>query len=173
MSLNRLLRYLAGLLIATVLIYVICPLVGIAKSEFLPPSSVYDNASGKATGYITNAYSSVTNDPFNVGAKLYFVDYRFKAPDPADPTGKTKAIYTGTVRVTQAQRDAAQVGGTVDVKYETTYPWVNGITDQNIGVSCGPGSNVLSGWLIFVAADFFAAFLVMLVIERFTGREDI
>ena len=64
LSLNRLFRYIAGLLIAWGLIYFLVPFAGIAKSKFLPPSSVYANAQGKTIGYVTNVWDNVTNNPF-------------------------------------------------------------------------------------------------------------
>jgi len=180
LSLNRLFRYAAGLIIGWLLMYFLLPLVGFPKSKFLPPGSIYNNAEGKTNlGYISGKRDPQTDNPFRVGDKLHFIDYRFKAPDPADPTGKTKSVYLGTVPVSKETYDGATVGGTLDVKYEKTYPWINGITDKDpstdkeLGISCGPGSNILSGWIIFAVLSLFLAFGIMMIIERFTGREDI
>ena len=50
MSLNRVLRYLGGLVIATILLAIILPLAGIPSSKFLPPNVAYAKAAGSAWG---------------------------------------------------------------------------------------------------------------------------
>ena len=67
-----------------------------------------------------------------------------------------------------------QPGQLVHVKYETTYPDISGIDKPDLGLGCGPGSNILSGWLLFVLLDLILAYGIMaLVLERFGRQEDI
>ena len=83
MSVNRVLRYLAGLFIATLLLVLILPFVGIPQSKFLPPFMAYAKATGSAWGVITKKEISPTANPFKTGDHVYLLDYKFKAPVPA------------------------------------------------------------------------------------------
>jgi hypothetical protein len=177
MSLYRLLRYLAGTVIAGVLIWFIAPYAGIPHSHMVPPSWIYAKAAGQSNGAITKKYYLVTNNPFNVGAHMWFVDYQFQADPPNAPPHTPKQTYTGEVRVEQADYDKAHTEGAVNVKYEETYPWINGLMDQSslgtpLGQSIGEGSNILSGWLIWVAATLLLGYFVMLILEQFGPKED-
>ncbi len=185
MSVNRVLRYLGGLFIATVLLFLILPFVGVAQSKFLPPPLVYAKAAGSAWGVITKKEVSPTANPFKTGDHVYLLDYKFKAtpmaaraPIPSGP----KQVYNTQIKVDAAtwgdmdnpQKSGMQPGQLVHVKYETTYPEISGIDRPELGIGCGPGSNILSGWLLFVLLDLALAYGIMaLVLERFGRNEDI
>ncbi len=179
MSVNRVLRYLGGLIIASVLLFLILPFVGVAQSKFLPPPLVYAKADGRAVGRITGKSVSPTANPFKTGDHVYLVDYKFVAPTPqgGPPVkGSPKQAYTGTLRAPdEGAYNAAQIGAYIKpIKYEKTYPEINGIDTENGGRSVGAGSNILSGWLLFVLLDLILAYGIMaLVLERFGRAEDI
>ena len=185
MSLNRIFRYLGGLVIASILLAVILPLVGIPSSKFLPPNLAYSKATGEAWGVITSKEVQPTGNPFKVGDHVFLLDYKFKAPDPP-ARGQTqpgpKQFHTAQIRVDDAiwgdmdhpHKSGVQPGQLVHVKYETTYPDINGIDQPDLGRGCGPGSNILSGWLLFLLLDLVLGYaLMMLVLERFGTQENI
>lgn len=185
MSVNRVLRYLGGLFLATVLLFLILPLVGVAQSKFLPPPMVYAKATGSAWGVITRKEVAPTANPFKTGDHIYLLDYKFKAVTLAArslvPLGP-KQLYNTQIRVDEstwgdpdnAQKSGILPGQVVHVKYETTYPDINGVDKPDLGRSCGPGSNILSGWLLFVLLDLILAYAIMaLILERFGRQEDI
>ena len=195
MSVNRVLRYLGGLVIASLLLFPGLMLGGIAPAKFLPPPLVYAKATGRAYGVITQKEISATANPFKVGDHVYLLDYKFKAPEPpqrGELKPGPKQLHTAQIRVDDTvwgdqdnpQKSGIQPPVTITVKYETTYPDINGITGiagssgaivpVDLGRGCGPGSNILSGWLLFVLADLVLAYLVMMVVlERFGRQEDI
>ena len=71
-------------------------------------------------------------------------------------------------------KSGMQAGKIVHVKNETTYPDIKGIDKPALGLSCGPGSNILSGWLLFVLLDLALGYGFMaLILERFGRQEDI
>ncbi|MGI4790325.1 MAG: hypothetical protein ACRYFS_15920, partial [Janthinobacterium lividum] len=144
MSLNRVMRYLGGLVIASILLAVILPLAGIPSSKFLPPSVAYNNATGEAWGIVTKKEVQPTGNPFKVGDHIFLVDYKFKAPD-APARGQTqsgpKQIRTSQIRVDndvwgdfdQPLKGGIQPGQLVHVKYEKSYPDINGIDKPDLG----------------------------------------
>lgn len=202
MSVARFFRYLLGAVIAAILLAVVLPFVGIPSSHFLPPYIVWSKSQkepGSVTrGTITDKYYDVTENPFNVGGKQYFVDYQFRAKAPAT-TGTTVAgkwqIFKGTVKVDAGGYNAVSVnvdqttannakaktilpafpGQPVRVQYEITYPDVNGILAPEglSGRSIGAGSNTLSGWLIWLGAALVLGYFVMLLLERFSNTENL
>ena len=179
MSLNRVFRYLGGLIIATLILGFGLPLAGIAPSKFLPPPMVYNTAQGKAHGVIISKDVSPTANPFKVGDHIYLVKYAFRAPPPLGrgetKPGKTERYY-GEVRVPdETTYNALMPDDPISaIKYETTNPDINGIDAPNGGRSIGAGSNILSGWLIFLALDLALAFgIMMVVLERFGAKENI
>lgn len=195
MSVRRVVRYIFGVLIAGILLGIGLPFVGVPSSHFLPPPHVWDKAEGKARGVLTGKYYDITGNPFDVGAHLYFVNYQFMARAPlaagAMKAGKPQT-YTGTVRL----RDKAvyeSIGTPADVKagdapakqvvpvnripvrvrYEKTYPDISGIDEAWGGRSIGAGSNLLSGWLIWVFATLVLGWFMMVLLERFGAKENI
>ena len=185
MSLNRVFRYLGGLALATVLLFVILPVVGLPPSKFLPPSFAYAKATGSAWGIVTQKEVQPTSNPFKVGDHVFLLDYKFKAPDPA-ARGQTQPgasqIHTAQIRVDESvwgdfdhpHKSGVQPGQLVHVKYETTYPDINGIDKPDLGRGCGPGSNILSGWLLFLLLDLALGYLLMIIVmERFGTKENI
>ena len=185
MSLNRVFRYLGGLILATILLAVALPLVGIPSSKFLPPNLAYAKATGEAYGVILKKEVQPTGNPFKVGDHVFLLDYKFKAPDPP-LRGQTqpgpKEVHQAQIRVDDTVwgdtdnpgKSGIQPGQTVLVKYEKTYPDINGIDRPALGRGCGPGSNLLSGWLLFLLLDLVLAYILMMVVlERFGAKENI
>jgi len=179
MSVNRVLRFLGGLVIATILLVLILPLAGIAPAKFLPPAVVYNGAQGKAHGVVIGKDVSPTANPFKVGDHTYLVKYAFRAPPPL-ARGETKPgptqRYFGQVRVLdETTYDAIKNDQPIpSIKYEQTYPDINGIDLDGFGRSAGPGSNLLSGWLLFVLLDLALGYFFMaVVLERFGRSENI
>ena len=185
MSLARVLRFLAGFFIASVLLFFVLPIVGIPASKFLPPPLAYTKATGNAIGVITKKEVQPTGNPFKVGDHVYLLDYKFKAPDPL-VRGETKPgpkqVHTNQVRVDEAtwgdadhpDKSGIQPGQLVRVRFETTYPDINGVSQPDLGRGCGPGSNILSGWILFLVLDLALGYvLMMLVLERFGAKENI
>ncbi len=182
MSVKRAMRYLVGLIIASVVLGVGLPLIGIPSSKFLPPPVIYSHALGKTYGRVTGKDVSPTANPFNVGDHTWIVSYQFPAHTPP-PRGQTTPgpiqVYRGQARVDEQTYEAVKAGDLIPhIKYETTYPDINGIDDPsaiafNNGRSVGPGSNILSGWLLFVLLDLLLAYLFMSLFERFGTKEDI
>ncbi len=185
MSLNRVFRYLGGLIIASVLLGFVLPLVGISQAKFLPPNLAYAKAAGLTRGTITKKEVQATANPFKVGDHVYLLDYTFYAP-PALVRGEVKPgpkqEYQGQIRVDQAlwgdadqpQKSGVQPGQIVRVRYEKTYPDINGIDYPEIGRGCGPGSNIFSGWLVFFVLDLALGYLMMMIVlERFGAKENI
>lgn len=184
MSVNRILRFLGGLIIATILLVLILPFAGIPQSKFLPPAMVYSKAAGSAVGVILSKKVGPTANPFKVGAHIYLMEYKFKAPTPPErgqAVPGPKQVYNAQIRVDGAtwgdtdhpKTSGMQPGQRVHVKYETTYPDINGIDRPDLGRGCGPGSNILSGWLLFVLLDLVIAYGFMTLLERFGRQENI
>ena len=184
MSVNRVLRFLASLIVASILLAIILTLSGVASSKFLPPAQVYSKATGSAIGVITQKEISPSGNPFTVGAHVFILDYKFKAPTPP-VRGQTKPgpkqIYYAQVRVDESVygdpdspvKVGVDAGTLVHVKYEPTDPDISGIDKPDWGRGCGPGSNILSGWLLFVLLDLVLAYVLMQLLERFAPQEDI
>lgn len=203
MSAARILRFIIGTVIATVLLFVLLPIAGVPSSHFLPPGHVWGQAKGVARGQITGRFYDVTNNAFDVGGKLYFVTYAFYAPAPLPGGAKGKPqVYKGTARVSQADYDAVQVtadvkntsynarqmvpvvtGQIARVRYEPSYPEINGpiaLNDPKTlawtpwgGRSVDGPSNNFGGWLGYSVLAFALGFGIMLILERFSARENI
>jgi hypothetical protein len=196
MSVRRVLLFLMGLLVAGALMMFVLPFLGIPSSHFLPPSRVYAGAQGEAKGAIVSKYYDETGNPFHVGDHLYFLNYKFRAHTPpvrgtAEP-GPVQ-VYSGTLRVDKDTYDTLPVQDAdkntafvakqiiqldpypVRVKYEKSYPEINGIEDTwaNGDRSIGAGSNVLSGWIIWLVVAVFLGWLMMMIFERFGQQENI
>ena len=183
MSINRVVRYLAGLLIASILLGIGLPLAGIERSKFLPPNIIYANAAGKAHGVVISKEVAPTANPFSVGDHVWLVMYAFRAPPPL-ARGQTKPgptqRYYGTARVDEQTFNSAATDVPIpQIKYEITDPDINGIDAPYAqifsgGRSVGAGSNILSGWLLFVLLDLVLAYGIMtFILERFGTKENI
>jgi hypothetical protein len=183
-SVNRVMRYLGGLILASILLFLILPFAGIPQSKFLPPPLVYSKATGSAYGVITKKEVGPVTNPFKVGDHVYLLDYKFKAPAPplrGQLQYGPKQLHTAQIRVDASdwgdlespQKSGIQPGQTIMVKYEKTYPDINGIDKPDLDRGCGPGSNILSGWLLFVLLDLAIAYGFMTLLERFGQKENI
>ncbi len=178
MSVNRILRYLGGLVIATILLVIILPLAGIVSAKFLPPAIPYASADGKAQGRVTAKETSATANPFKVGDHVYLFSYEFYAPTPP-PRGEVKPgpkqLYHGQMRVMDETTYNAITAGQVipKVLYVKADPDINGIPALGER-SVGAGSNILSGWLLFLLLDLALGYgFMVLIMERFGRQENI
>lgn len=198
MSVRRVLRFFMGVIVAAVILAIVLPFFGVPSSHYLPPAMVYAKATGETRGWVVGKYYAETGNPFHVGMDEYFLNYVFKAPAPGPrgaPPGPMQ-VYKGTVRVDQNWYDQyksansqneQQVPGnqviplpgySTRVRYETTYPDINGVdatwalTYQN-GRSIGAGSNVMSGWLIWAVAAVILGYIAAIVIAGIMKSEDL
>jgi hypothetical protein len=179
----RLLRYLVGLIIAVILLILILPHVGVPTTRFVPPPWLYQQAGSLTPGQVTNKRDEQTNDPFQIGKRLYFLDYTFDAPPIDQPDSKKTVSYNGEVRCDEDMYQHFEVRNQIEVKYLKSYPWINGVEEKRYlgpgdvvsgpGLGCGEGSNILSGWLIWVGVALVAGYLVMVVIDQFARKQDI
>ncbi len=196
MSIRRILLLLMGVLVGGALLMFLLPIFGIPASHYLPPNRVYVTAQGEARGAIVSKYYSETGNPFHVGDDLYFLNYQFRAHTPP-PRGVAVPgpvqTYTGTVRVDKNTYDGLPIpasekntkftGGQViqlapypvHIKYEKTYPEINGISDNWAAGSrnIGAGSALLSGWILWAIVALFLGYLLMMLFERFGKQENI
>lgn len=195
MSVTRVIRYVLGVICGALFLGFVLPYVGIPSSHFLPPDHVWQRAQGVTRGTLTSKYYDVTQDPFNVGDLQFFVNYQYYAPAPlasgAAKVGKPQ-LYTGTVRLkdkntydhvatppevkagdAKAKEQVVVFPLPVRVRYEKTYPDISGIDAPWGGRSIGAGSNILSGWLLWVLAAFVVGYFFMLLFERFGAKENL
>ncbi len=204
MSAARVIRFVVGVLIAAILLGIFLPILGVPSSRFLPPAHVWDVAKGYTKGEVIDKFYAVTNNPFNVGGQLYYVDYAFygkaSTPNP-QTTSSHPQIYRGEVKVDKNEYDAVQIpkedtaagnakgsqkvavvpGQYVRVKYEVTNPEINGTQALSVngnwvawgGRSVMGAASMLSGWLVWVVVALALGYGIMVVLERFGGRENI
>jgi hypothetical protein len=176
---RRIVAYIICLIAVAVGLHTGLPSVGIPRAQLLPPAVVYADAKGRTTGRVTGKPTSPTANPFRVGTTWYFIEYAFSAPAPqmigeANP-GKPKR-YTGQTRVEKGIYDAVNPGQPVRVRYETTYPVINGIDAperQGGGRSGAPGSALVSIWILWTLATLFLAYLLLSAISPFLKQENI
>lgn len=127
-------------------------------------------------GGITRKYDKAASNPFRVGGKNYFVDYRFTAPAPA-ALGTAAArpgvpkIYEGTAQVDQKLYNAIRLGQSAPVRYEVTNPAVSGIDSRQAGRNIRGGSALLSGWLLYPFATLCAGLVLLGLWERIRPHE--
>jgi len=197
MSAARIIRFVVGALIAAVLLGIVLPVVGVPSSRFLPPAHVWNVAKGFTRGIVTDKFYTETGNPFNVGAHIYHVDYVFGVKDDA---GKLVPC-PGQVTVSKEEYEAVPTpkgdtaaasaksgekvpvvsGQNVRVKYEPSAPAVNGVEAILIHgqwIAWGGRGTLgaaadFSGWLVWPVAALALGYAIMLVLERFGGRENI
>jgi hypothetical protein len=150
------------------------PALGIPRSHWLPPPAVYALAAGQTAGTLTGKYAEPSSNPFRVGEQIYFVRFRFPARAPMTLGEKAAGrvrVYEGLVRVEAGDYKAAQIGERVPVRYEPTYPYVNGIPSlPGGGRGVGEGSAVLGGWLVWPAATLLGGYLLMSLLQGIAAR---
>ena len=196
MSPARIFRYILGVIVGAILLAILLPFFGVPRSHYLPPAWVYPKAQGVTRGYITGKFYDVTNNPFNVGGKQWHVNYQFRAKalgPRGEPGLGQPQVYYGTILVDNSTYDKVALGedkntadkaipGTlipaapgqaVRVRYEKTYPDINGIEAPWGSRSVGPGSNNLSGWIIWSIVALILGYFIMLLFERFSHTENI
>jgi hypothetical protein len=172
MSGKRIIRFFIGLVIALVILPIGLPLVGVPKSHFLPPMWVYAQAKGTTQGQIINYRYSLSNNPFMVGTKLFFMKYQFRAKPPVGDTRKMQ-MYYGEAQVPQEIYHNVNVGDVCPIRYEQTFPELNGIDTTTVGQGCNGPNNVLGPWLVWPALAIFLAIVFMLILDRVGAKEDI
>ena len=175
MNTKALVRLLVGLVLAAIVMAILLPIIGIPRSQMLPPAMVYSGARGKASGVITKKYTHGTRNPFKVGERTYFLEYRFSAPAPkslgvANP-GQAR-VYTGSAPVAHSLYNQVKEGQRAPVRYETTYPAINGIAAAGAGRSVGAGSATMSGWLIYFFAWLVLGYVLSTVVANLMPRDD-
>jgi len=183
MSAARIFRFILGTIVAVALLVGLVPLAGITRDKLLPPAVGYGEANKLARGVITRKYATPTANPFKVGDHIFMFDYQFVAPSPdAMQAGRPNATetYKGALRIEQniygdesTGKGGVYEGMPLRVKYDPAYPWINGIDADWGGRSVGEGSNILSGWLIWVVVALILGYLFMMLFERFAKTENI
>jgi hypothetical protein len=176
LTLRRIVAYLVCLLVVAMLFQIALPAVGIPRAQLLPPPRVYADAKGRTTGRITAKPTSPSANPFHVGTIWYFIEYAFQAPAPAMLGVRrpgARQTYRGSVRVDKGTYDAVKEGGPVPVRYETTYPVINGIDAPNGGRSTGAGSSLFSWWILWALLTLFVAYLLFTLVSPFLKPENI
>jgi len=175
MTTKSLLRLLIGCAIAACLIIGILPSVGLPRAQILPPPMIYGQATGKTYGYVTKKKVEDSPNPFESGVKVFRVDYRFRATVPpnlgAKKVGKQE-VYTGRAYVERGLYDGLQVGAQVPVKFEKTYPVINGINVKGGERSTEQGSGLLSGWILYAIAIVVLGYCIAPLLERVMLREN-
>ena len=172
MSGKRIIRFIIGLALSLVIVPVILPFCGVPRSQYLPPQWVYAQATGKTKGVVLSERYAVSNNPFQVGVRLFYIDYVFLAKPPSGPIKKPQHYY-GEVQVDKATYDAVNPNQTAPIKYEVTNPNVNGIDIPTVGEGCNPANNILGPWLIWLGVVFALAVVFLLIFDRMGDKEDI
>ena len=176
MSVKRIILFIVCVIVAGMLLGVALPLVGIPQSHFLPPAQVYAGAKGRTTGVITGKYREQSGNPLRSGHFWYFLTFTFSARAPqalGEPKPGVVRQYKGSVVVDKSIHDSVQIGQRVPVKYETTYPYINGIDDPRAGRSSSEGSALLSGWLLWVLATLVLGYALMTFASGFLKPENL
>ena len=165
-----------GVALAAVLLSIALPYINIPRSQLLPPALVYGEARGKTSGVVTNKRTRGAANPFKVGTKVYLVDYQFIAKAPAmlrESRPGTAKTYRGTVRVDQGSWNGLAPGSRIPIRYEPTYPTINGIDLAWGGRSEAQGSGLFSGWMLWALAAVFLGYMFTPLLERILPRGDI
>jgi hypothetical protein len=175
MSAKSILRYAIGLALAALLVIGLLPSVGIPRSQILPPPVVFNGAKAKAQGVITEKKEEATSNPFRVGDMVYWIYYDFQATAPPllfDQEAGKKRIYKGMVSVKKEYWDQLQPGAIVPVRYEKTYPVINGLDGKEGKRSMAQGSGLLSGWLLYMVLIAVLGYIIAPLLERIMLREN-
>ena len=175
MTVKSVLRFLIGYLLASLLMAVLLPAIGVPRAELLPPAIVYSNASGVGKGVIVSKQKDFTANPFHTGDAVYLVRYAFRTNAPkilgnSNVPGQSTRYY-GLLNVDAPIYDSMKEQDIVSVKFEPTYPDINGLTSPDLGRSGGPGSAAFSGWLLWIVVAVVLAYLIAPLLERFMLRE--
>jgi hypothetical protein len=175
MTTKSVLRLLIGIAIAALLIVGLLPFAGLPRAQMLPPPMIYNQATGKAIGYVHAKKQEEGSNPFKVGEPIWRIDYQFRAKTPptlgAKDVGKNN-VYKGTTYVTRSIYDAYPVGSQIKVRYETTYPVISGIDLPGAGRSVAPGSKMMSGWILFAIGTIVLGYCIAPLLERIMLREN-
>jgi hypothetical protein len=175
MTVKGLIRYAVGVALAILLLFIVCPLIGVPRAQLFPPGFVYGNATGQTKGVVTNKRKAPTSNPFHVGEHMSLIDYSFQAPYTPLLLGPQKSdpnhLYTGTVKVANESYDHFQIGQVVPVRYETTYPVISGIDQLEGGRSGAQGSGLLSAWIAWTIAILVLGYVISPWLERLMLRE--
>jgi hypothetical protein len=175
MTVKGVVRYIIGVALAILLLSFLCPLIGIPRAQIFPPGFAYANATGRTKGVVTSKRTAPTSNPFHVGEHMSLIDYAFRAPYTPLFLGPQKSepdhLYTGTVKVANENYEHFQIGQTVPVKYETTYPVISGIDVPEAGRSGASSSGLLSSWIGWTLAFLVLGYVIAPWLERLFLRE--
>jgi hypothetical protein len=194
MNAVKIMRFFLGWFIALVLLLIILPHVGVPQERFMPPSKVYANATGHAQGVVINKYTKPSVNPFHTEDRMNFLDYEFSVAPPAaagvglnsdaknkankkseNPT-KAKNLITlkSTTLVQGLFYEQTEKGDAVQVRYEKTFPEINGIENPQAGqASVGPNVWYSMHWLRWVGLSLVLGYFIMTIIDRFATRQDL
>lgn len=175
---RRIIALIVCVLLVAIALQAVLPSVGIPKSRLLPPPQAFAAAKGKARGIVTRTDTEGTANPFKVGEgeRYYYVDYTFQARVPQalgqSSPGKVKR-YEGHVRVDEEVMKSVKPGQFVPVRYETTFPEMNGIDGPRGGRTGGPTSAVVSTWLLYPILSLLLGYLLFVTVSPFLKQENI
>lgn len=175
---RRIIALIVCVVLVAIALQAVLPAVGIPKSRLLPPPQAFAQAKGKARGIVTGTSTEGTANPFKVGEgeRYHYIDYVFQARVPQalgqSSPGKLKR-YQGHVRVDKEMKNAVKPGQAVPVRYETTFPEMNGIDGPRGGRTGGPTSAVFSTWLLYPLLSLFFGYLLFVSVSPFLKQEDI
>jgi len=175
---RRIIALIVCVLLVAIVLQAILPAVGIPKSRLLPPPQAFAAAKGKTRGIVTGTDTEGTSNPFKVGEgeRYYYIDYTFQARVPPmlgqSSPGKIKR-YEGHVRVDKEAMKSVKPGQPMPVRYETTFPEMNGIDGARGGRTGGPTSAVFSTWLFYPLVSIFLGYLLFVTVSPFLKQENI
>lgn len=175
MTTKTILRLLIGCAIAAGLIIGLLPQIGIPRAQILPPPTIYGQAKGKTFGYVTLKKREETSNPFKSGEKIYRIDYRFRATVPPNLGAKNvgkQEVYTGKAYIAKGLWDQLEVGSQVPVRFEKTYPVINGVDGRGGERSTAQGSGLMSGWIFYAIGIVVLGYCIAPLLERVMLREN-
>ncbi len=175
---RRIIALIVCVLLVAIALQAVLPSVGIPKSRLLPPPQAFAAAKGKTRGIVTGTDTEGTSNPFRVGEgeRYYYIDYTFQARVPQtlgqSSPGKPKR-YEGHVRVDKEAMKSVKPGQPVPVRYEITFPEMNGIDGPRGGRTGGPTSAVFSTWLFYPLVSIFLGYLLFVAVSPYLRQENI
>jgi len=179
MSSKAVLRLLIGCALAALLLIFLLPAIGIPKSYLLPPPTVLQNATGKATAYVHKKSLGASPNPFKSGDTMHYIDYQFRATVPKTlldkPTAeeeKKKRVYTGEANVPENMYDSLKEGDTIPVRFETTRPDISAIDKPSTDPNSHGGASIVGSWILFIGGILFLGYLIAPFLQRIILRED-
>lgn len=174
MSVKSILRFVIGFAIALGILSFAVPFANIPRSQLFAPILVYPSIKGRTTGMVTKRRDLPTSAWFRMGDRDYFIEYAFLAKSPlilgGPPPGKMTQ-YTGSVGVSAADFEKVKAGQKIPVRFDPTYPDINGV-DAPWGGRSGIGaSRMISGWIFWFFGTIALGYVIAPLVERIALRE--